>query len=152
MKALKLGGIALAVGLVIGVAVGWHLGRAVSGGQAVLSEMSAASGYGTLALLQDEQADTEHARQALLGFTNFSKSMTKLHSAQGDKALLVDTGRAYLCLAAIEELAGNSSLSHQYVLDAQQTFKSIGRNIPEQDLDKQVAKMVASARPNGPPS
>jgi len=152
MRALKFGGIALSVGLVMGGAVGWHLGGTVSGGQSTLREMSAAAGYGQLAVLQDEQADTEHARQALLAFTNFSRSMRRLHSAQGDQALLIDTGRTYLQLAAIEELADNNSLSHQYVLDAQQTFLFMGRNIPEQDLDQQVAKIVASARLPSPPS
>ncbi|MGC1450140.1 MAG: hypothetical protein WA830_08900 [Candidatus Sulfotelmatobacter sp.] len=152
MKALKFCCIALVSGLVIGALVGRHIGRTTGGGQAILWEMSAAAGYEQLTLLQYEQADTDHSRQALLGFTNFSKSMSRLHSAQGDKALLVDTGRAYLRLAAIEELAGNGSLSHQYVLDAQHTFKSMGRDISEDDLNNQVAKIAALARPNGPPS
>jgi hypothetical protein len=105
-----------------------------------------------LPLLQHEQADPEHARQALLGFTNFSKSMSKLHSAKGDKALLIDTGRTYLRLAAIEELAGNPSLSHQYVLSARDSFKSMGRDIPEEELDKQVTKIVGNVPPRRPPS
>lgn len=152
MKALKFGSIVLSVGLAIGIAVGWYFGRSVSGGQSILWEMTAGAGYGELALLQYEQADTEHARQALLGFTDFSSSMSKLNSARGDGALLIDTGRTYLRFAAMEELAGNTSLSRQYVLDAHQSFLRMGRNIPEQDLDKQVAKIVASARLKGPPS
>jgi hypothetical protein len=66
--------------------------------------------------------------------------------------LLIDTGRAYLRLAAIEELAGNSNLSNQCVLDAQQTLKSVGRDISEDNLNNQIAKIAALARPNGPPS
>jgi hypothetical protein len=152
MRALKLCGVALASGLLVGVLVGWHVGRTWAGGGAVLWETSAAAGYGQLVLLQCEQADTEHARQALLGFTSFSRSISKLHSAQGDKALLADMGRTYLRLAAIEQLAGNSSLAHQYVLSAQQTFKSIGRDIPEAELNKQVTKIASSVPPNSPPS
>jgi hypothetical protein len=53
---------------------------------------------------------------------------------------------------SIEELAGNSNLSHQCVLDAQQTLKSMGRDISEDDLNNQIAKIAALARPNGPPS
>ena len=152
MRARKFCGIALASGLVVGVLVGRHVGRTLAGGGAILWEMSAVAGYGELALLQYDQADTEHARQALQGFTKFSQSMSKLHSAQNDKALLIDTGRAYLRLAAIEERAGNSSLSRQYVLNAQQSFRNMGREIPEEELNKQVTKIVSASAPNIPPS
>jgi hypothetical protein len=151
MKALKLCGIALSSGLLIGVAAGAYAGTWMDG-IIIWREMSAAAAYDELALLQSDQADTEQARQALLGFTNFSKSVSKLHSAKSDKALLVDTGRAYLRLAAIEERAGNGTLSHQYVLSAQQSFKSMGRDIPEDELNKQVTKIVSTALPNRPPS
>ena len=60
---------------------------------------------------------------------------------------MVDTGRSYLRLAALEQLAGDDSLSHQYVRSAQESFKSIGRDIPEADLNKQVAKIVKAAAP-----
>lgn len=151
MKLLKLCGIALSSGLLIGISAGSYAGTWVDG-VIIWREISAASSYEELSLLQSEQADTQHGRQALLGFTNFSKSMSRLHSAKGDQALLVDTGRAYLRLAAIEERAGNSSLSHQYILCAQQSFKSMGRDIPEDELNKQVTKIVSTALPNRPPS
>jgi hypothetical protein len=152
MRALKFCGVALASGLFVGVLVGRHIGRTWAGGGAILWEANAADKYDQLSLLQYDQADTEHARQALLGFTVFSRSVSKLHSAQGDKALLIDTGRAYLRLAAIEESAGNSNLSHQYVLSAQQSFRSMGREIPEVELDKQVTKIVTTVPANSPPS
>jgi hypothetical protein len=151
MKALKLCGIALSSGLLVGVVAGSYMGRTWTGGLLIWREMSAGTGYAELSNLQYAQADTEHGRQALLGFTNFSKSMSKLHSAQGDKALLVDTGRACLRLAAIEKLAGNNTLSHQYVLAAQQSFKSMGREIPEEELNQQVTKIAVVARPSGQP-
>jgi hypothetical protein len=151
MKALKLCGIALSSGLLVGVVAGSYMGTWIDG-ILIWREMSAGTGYAELSNLQYDQADTEHARQALLGFTKFSQSMSKLHSAQRDKALLVDTGRAYLRLAAIEERAGNSSLSRQYVLNAQQSFKSMGREIPEEELNKQVTKIVSTAPPKSPPS
>jgi hypothetical protein len=152
MRALKFCGIALASGLVMGASAGSYIGRTMGAGQAILWEMSAAAGYGQLALLQSAQTDTDHARAAMLSFTNFSKSMSKLRSAQGDTALLIDTGRAYLQLAAIEELAGNQTLPHRYVLAAQQSFKSMGREIPEEELNKQVTKIVSTAPPKSPPS
>lgn len=151
MKVLKFGSIAVSAGLLAGLLLGWHLGKILTGGQFILEEMTAAAGYGSLTLLQYEQADAQHARQAMLGFTSFSKNMSKLPSAQGDKALMIDTGRTFLRLAALEELAGNRSLSHQYVLSARETFKSFGRDIPEDELNQQVAKMVASAQPGTPP-
>jgi hypothetical protein len=146
MKALKFCGTALASGLVIGAVVGGYIGGITGAGQAILLEMSAAAGYEQLTLLQYKEADTDHSRQALLGFTTFSKSMSKLQSAQSDKALWIDTGRNYLRLAALEQLAGNTSLSRQYVLNAQESFRSMGRDIPESDLDKQVAKIVTEAQ------
>jgi hypothetical protein len=152
MKALRFYGIAVVSGLLIGTLAGWHYGRIITQGQLVLEEMLAGAGYSQLALLQYDQADPEHARQALLSDTNFSKSMSKLPSAQGDKALLIDTGRSYLRLAALEQLAGNTSLSHQYVLNAQESFRSMGRDIPEEKLNQEVAKITALARPSGPPS
>ena len=152
MKTLKFCGIAVSSGLLIGALVGWHFGTTITKGQLMFGEMFASAGYGQLAFVQYDQADPEHARQALRGFTDFAKSMGKLPSAQGDQALLVDTGRAYLRLAAIEERAGNGTLSHQYVLSAQQSFKSMGRDIPEDELNKQVTKIVSTALPNRPPS
>lgn len=152
MKALKLSSIALSIGLIVGGLAGWHVGNTWVGGQAILWEMSGAAGYSSLSQLQYQQADTDHARQALLGFTAFSRSMSKLPSAQGDKVLPIDTGRTYLRLAAIEERAGNNSLSHQYLLDAQQSFRSMGREIPEDELKKQVTKIVSSVPSKSPPS
>jgi hypothetical protein len=151
MKALRFCGMAALSGFLIGVLVGWHYGRTVTDGQLIWEEMLAGAEYGRLALLQYDQADTEHARQALLSDTNFAKSMSQLPSAQWDKAPLIDTGRNYLRLAAIEELAGNGSLSHQYVLDAQESFRSTGRDIPEENLNQEVAKITALARKTGPP-
>lgn len=151
MKALKLCAIALSSGLFVGVVAGSYMGTWING-VLIWREMSAATGYAELSNLQYDQADTEHARQALLGFTKFSQSMSKLHSGQSDKALLIDTGRAYLRLAAIEERAGNSGLSRQYVLDAHQAFLRIGRDIPEAELYKQVTKIASSVPSNSPPS
>ena len=152
MKTLRFCGMAVLSGLLIGALVGWHYGKVITDGRMMWEEMFAAAGYGQLSLLQYDQADSEHARQALLSYTNFSKSISELPNAHGDKALLIDTGRNYLRLAAIEELAGNRSLAHQYVLSAQQCFKGTGHNIPEEKLDQEVTKIIASAHPNDPPS
>lgn len=77
--------------------------------------------------------------------------MTNLPSAQGDKALMVDAGRAYLKLAAIEEVAGNFSRSHQYVLSAQESFRNAGNDIPEEKLNLEVTRIAALPQPMGPP-
>jgi hypothetical protein len=152
MKTLKFCGVAVSSGLLIGVLMGWHFGRTITDRRLMWEEMLAGAGHGQLALLQYDQADPEHARQALLSDTIFSKSLAKLPSAQGDKALMLDTGGNYLRLAALEQLAGNTSLSHQYVLNAQESFRSMGTDIPEEKLNQEVAKITALARPHGPPS
>jgi hypothetical protein len=145
MKALKFCSIALSSGLLIGALIGWHYGRTITDGQLIWEETFTAAGYGQLALLQYEEADTPHARQALLSFTDFARSMRQLPTAQHDQALIIDTGRSYLMLAALEQLAGNESLSHQYVLSAQESFKSMGRGIAEGGLNKQVANIMKAA-------
>lgn len=148
----KLAGVSILSGLLGGLLLGWHLGRTLTGGQVVMREMAAGAGYGKLALLQSAQADTQHAREALVSFTTFSKSMSELPSAKGDEVLLLDTGRIYLRLAALEQLAGNGGLSHQYVLNAQQCFKGTGHDIPEEKLNEEVTKINALARQNAPAS
>ncbi len=151
MKKLKFCSPALLSGLVIGVLGGWHFGGVFTKGRLIWEEMFASAGYGQLVLVQYDQADPEHGRQALLSFIDFSKSMTNLPSAQGDKALMVDAGRAYLKLAAIEEVAGNFSRSHQYVLSAQESFKNAGNDIPEEKLNLEVTRIAALPQPMGPP-
>ena len=151
MKTLKFCSAAVLSGLVIGVLGGWHFGAVITKGRLVWEEMFASAGYGQLCLVQYDQADPEHARQALLSFTDFSKSVTHLPSAQGDKALPIDTGRSYLKLAAIEEVAGNAALSHQYLLSAQESFRSIGRDIPEEKLNQEVTRIAALPQPMSPP-
>jgi hypothetical protein len=151
VKTLKFCSTAVLSGLVIGVLGGWHFGGVITNYRLIWEEMFASAGYGQLALVQYDQADPEHARQALLSFTEFAKSMTRLPSAQRDKVLIVDAGRAYLKLAAIEEFAGNSALSHQYVLNAQESFRSIGRDISEEELNQEVTKITALAQPLSPP-
>lgn len=151
MKTLKFCSTAVLSGFVIGVLGGWHFGGVITKGRLAWEEMFASAGYGQLALVQYDQADPEHARQALLSFTDFSKSMTNLPSAQGDKALVTDAGRAYLKLAAIEELAGNADLSHQYVLSAQQSFRSVGNKIAEEKLNQEVTRIAALPQPMSPP-
>ncbi len=151
MKTLKFCSIAVLSGVLIGALGGWHYGKAITKGRLIWEEMFASAGYGQLALAQYDQADPEHARQALLSDIDFSKSMTKLPSAQGDQALLIDMGRTYLKLAAIEELAGNGILSHQYVLKAQETFRNMGRDIPEEKLNHEVTRIAALPQPMSPP-
>jgi hypothetical protein len=151
MKTLKFCSTAVLSGLVVGVLGGWHFGGVITKGRLLWEEMFASAGYGQLALVQYDQADPEHARQALLSFTDFSKSLNKLPSAQEDDALMIDTGRAYLKLAAMEEVAGNAAMSRLYVLNAQESFKRIGRDIPEKTLDKEVTRIAGLPQPMSPP-
>jgi hypothetical protein len=144
MRALKFCGIALASGLVVGALGGAYVGNIIGTGQSILWQLSAEFGYEQFAHLQFEQADVDHSRQALVSYADFSKSMSQMHPGD-NKFISMETGRNYLRLAAIEQAAGYPGLSHQYVLKAQEAFKSVGRDISEEALDKQVAKIVSSA-------
>jgi hypothetical protein len=89
--------------------------------------------------VQYQQADAEHARQASLGFVNFSKQIDHLPDGQPDKTLLTDVGLSYIRLAKLEAQAGNSELSQQYVSLAQDSFKAAGRDYSRDDVMKRVS-------------
>ncbi|MFZ0951632.1 MAG: hypothetical protein WAN17_05155 [Candidatus Sulfotelmatobacter sp.] len=151
MKTLKFCTTAVLSGLVVGVLVGWHFGGVITKGRLLWEEMFASAGYGQLALVQCDQANPEHAREALVSFTDFSKLLGKLPSAKEDDALMIDAARAYLKLAAMEQVAGNPTLSHEYLLSAQESFKNAGNNIPEEKLSKEVTRLAALSQPISPP-
>ena len=64
---------------------------------------------------------------------------------------MIDAARAYLKLAAMEQVAGNQTLSHEYVLSAQESFKNAGHDIPEEKLSKEVTRLAALPQPISPP-
>jgi hypothetical protein len=107
-----------------------------------MGQMFAGAGYSSLVLLQWEQADGQHAREALLGFVSFASHLDKLPDGQRDNAVLTDIGSSYLRLARLEAEGGNADLSQQYVLRAQESFKAAGHNYSQGDLMKRVSKVV----------
>lgn len=151
MRPTKFYGIAVSLGLLIGTLVGWHYGRNVTQGLLVWEEGFASAGYSQLASLQYEEADAQHGREALLSFTDFAKTLGHLPSAQGDRALLFDSGFAYMRLAALEELAGNDGLSHEYMLKAQEAFRNGGHTYSEDDLKKKISELTKLPRPSPSP-
>ena len=96
--------------------------------------MSVDAEYSSFAILQYQQADAQHARQALLGFVNFAKQIDHLPDGQPDKILLTDVGLSYVRLARLEEQAGNTELSQQYVSLAQDSFKAAGRDYSRETI------------------
>jgi len=139
MKNPQLAGMAIAIGLLIGVPVGYHVNSVFTRGERVLGQMSVDAEYSSFAILQYQQADAQRARQALLGFVNFSKQIDHLPDGQADKTLLTDVGLSYVRLARLEEQAGNPELSQQYVSLAQDSFKAAGRDYSRDDLMKRVS-------------
>jgi hypothetical protein len=139
MKNSKLAGMALTIGLLIGVPVGYHVNSVFTRGERVLGQMSVDAEYSSFAILQYQQADVQRARQALLGFVNFSKQIDHLPDGHPDKTLLTDVGLSYVRLARLEEQAGNTELSQQYVSLAQDSFKAAGRDYSRDDLMKRVS-------------
>ena len=98
MKNLKLAGMAMAIGFFIGLPVGYHVNSGFTRGERVWGQMAVDAEYSTFAIWQYQQADAEHARQALLGFVNFSKQIDHLPDGQPDKTLLIDVGLSYVRL------------------------------------------------------
>jgi len=139
MKNPQLAGMAIAIGLLIGVPVGYHVNSVFTRGERALGQMSVDAEYSSFAILQYQQADAQRARQALLGFVNFSKQIDHLPDGQADKTLLTDVGLSYVRLARLEEQAGNPELSQQYVSLAQDSFKAAGRDYSRDDLMKRVS-------------
>jgi hypothetical protein len=139
MKNLKLAGMATAIGLLIGLPVGFRVNSVFTRGERVLGQMSVDAEYSSFAILQYQQADAQHAREALLGFVNFSKQIDHLPDGQPDKTLLTDVGLSYVRLAKLEAQAGNADLSAEYVSLAQNSFKAAGRDYSRDDVMKRVS-------------
>jgi hypothetical protein len=141
MKTSKLAGIAVTIGLLIGLPAGYQINRVFTKGEMVLGQMLVGAEYSSFSLLQYEQADAQHAREALLGFIGFSKTIDRLADGQREKTLLLDVGSSYVRLARLEAQAGNADLSQQYVSLAQESFKAAGHDYSRDDLMKRVAKV-----------
>ena len=139
MKNLRLAGIAMTVGLLIGLPVGYHFNNVASLGERVLAQRAVDAEYSTFSSMQYKQADGQHAREALLGFVNFSKQSDDLPDGHLDRTLLNDVGVSYVRLAKLEAQAGNVELSQQYVPHAQESFKAAGREYSRDDLMRRAS-------------
>ncbi|MBZ5597522.1 MAG: hypothetical protein LAN83_04300 [Acidobacteriia bacterium] len=112
-----------------------------------LNGMLATAGYANSAFWQYKEADPERGRQALLGFLDFTQRMQKLPWWGNDRPTISDQGLTYMRLAFLEKSAGNASLAHDYVLKAQERFKTAGHPHSESELWNMVSKIDSNARP-----
>jgi hypothetical protein len=140
MSNRKVYGLAVLIGFVVGCAVGYKEARDFTKGWTLLGSMAAEGGYGELAFLQYRHAGPSQAREALLGFINFSKSVEAMPNGRKAKTALWDRGTAYLRLAALEREWGKTDLSQQYVHLAYESYQAAGRHVSEEDLAKSVAR------------
>jgi hypothetical protein len=136
--------IAFVLGLPAGYA--WSYKNYVLGMKA-LDGMLATAGYANLAFWQYKEADSERGRQALQGFLDFTQRMQKLPWWENDRPTISDQGLTYMRLALLEKAAGNASLAHDYVVRAQERFKTSGHPHSESELWNMVSKIDANARP-----
>jgi hypothetical protein len=124
---------------VVGCAVGYKEARDFTKGWTLLGSIAAEGGYGELAFLQYQHAGPAQAREALLGFISFSKSVEAMPNGGQGKAGLQDRGAAYLRLAGLETKSGNADQSQQYIRLAYECYQAAGRHVSEEDLAKSVA-------------
>ncbi len=126
MSRRKILGLAMLLGFVIGGTLGYYAARTFTRASVVLGNMTSAAGYGNLAYMQYRHATPERAREALLGFVDYSKSLETMPDGEKDKVLLRDRALSYMRLALLEEKAGNINLSRQYAQAAQESFTAGG--------------------------
>ena len=136
----KVYGLAVLIGFVFGCAFGYKEARDVTKGGAILGSMAAQGGYSELASLQYRHAGPTQAREALLGFINFSKSVETMPNGRKTKTALWDRGSAYMRLAGLERKSGNTDLSQQYVHLAYESYQAAGRHVSEEDLTKSARR------------
>jgi hypothetical protein len=109
--------------------------------------MAAQAGYGELAFLQDGHAGPTKAREALLGFINFSKSVEAMPGGTKTNVALFDRGIACLRLARLERRSGNMDLSKQYIHLAYESYQAAGTRVSEEDLTNQLTLPGAEKNP-----
>ena len=135
------------MGFVVGGAIGYKQARDFTKGWSRFGSMAAQGSYGELAFLQDGHAGPKQAREALLGFINFSKSVEAMPAGTKSKVALFDRGIAYLRLARLETKSGNTDLSNQYIHLAYESYQAAGRRVSEEDLANQLRLPGAEKNP-----
>jgi hypothetical protein len=139
MSNRKVYGLAVLIGFVVGCAVGYREARDFAKSWTLFGSMAAEGGYGELAFLQYRHASPSQAREALLGFINFSESVEAMPNGRKAKTALWDRGAAYMRLAGLERKSGNTDLSQQYIHLAYESYQAAGRHVSEEDLTKSIA-------------
>lgn len=139
------------VPMLLGIALGGFFGHLVASelmhAPAQMMNLMSEAEYGNLAFLQDEHATAPQARQALLGFVDYSKSIEDLNVGTKNRLGLWDRGTAYLRLACLEKKSGNPDLARQYLLLSYQSYKAAGRNTSEEGLTQQLGTWKRCAQP-----
>jgi hypothetical protein len=124
---VKSSGLALIVGLGVGVSVGVvHARRTVGVGLRLLSQDAAGGEYAQLAHLQYRYADELHARAALLDFINFAQQMRDTGKVEDRKTLDLDVAHAYMRLAGLDRRGGNMDGYQSNVSHAQDALRELG--------------------------
>jgi hypothetical protein len=110
-----------------------------------MSQWVALSQYESLALLQYEQSDLPHARQALLDVLKFLDETEASNRVGEQKSIDGDRGLTYMRLALLEEKANNGDRSQDYIRKAQASFKKCdGKQYSDADLQKLMTKLDSS--------
>lgn len=127
---------AMLIGLAIGSTFGYQ--RGVFAFQALndFEGFAATSTLGNFSYLQYRHADAEHARQALLMYTELLQEMERV---KPDKMNKIDLGLAYTRLALLEDTAHNPPQSEAYMAKGRYWYKSgSGRDCSDDQLKSTV--------------
>jgi len=136
----------LLIGILLGLPLGYlRAQKSVGGGSKINSQWVALSQYESLALLQYEQSDLPHARQALLDVLKFLDETEASNRVGEQKSIDGDRGLMYMRLALLEQKADNSGLSQDYIRKARASFeKCDGKRYSDEDLHKLMTKLDSS--------
>ncbi|HTA23492.1 MAG TPA: hypothetical protein VK763_08170 [Terriglobales bacterium] len=136
----------LLIGTLLGLPLGYlRAQKSVGGGSKIMSQWVALSQYESLALLQYEQSDLPHARQALLDVLKFLDETEASNRVGEQKSIDGDRGLTYMRLALLEQKTNNGDLSQDYIRKAQASFKKCdGKEYSDADLRKLMTKLDSS--------
>lgn len=125
--------------------IGYYLNTRASRPAGTLFHIMANAGIEELSLFQYKEAGVPYRREALLTLLNFLQITEGLKHAN-NKSLNLTIAYTYVRLAMVEEVAGDLNQSHDYVLKAQERFKTAGfKDYSEAHLRELIAKVDKAA-------
>lgn len=127
------------IGLSIGSILGYQRGVFAFQALSDIEWLAAPSTLANFSYLQYRHADAEHARQALLMYTDLLQEMEKV---KPDKTNKIDLSLSYVRLALLEDTAHNPQQSQSYMAKARYWYESGSGRFYSDDQLKSIVEVL----------